>query len=576
MCGIYGITASDQHFINDYMHMCKHRGPDGGSKIEIVSKTGHSVTLGHNLLSIMAEPSKSQQPWRTPKGNTLIYNGEIFNYFELKEKYPKFRDTTGCDTELLAWGLDTFGLKFIDELDSMHGFAYYEPDKNLLTISRDHAGIKPLYYAEIKEGLVFGSELKGMLDKVPGSRTLDKLAASILSRTGTNPLRNTLFTNIRKVLPGETIVYDIVSGSLDYAKRIYIKPNADQDYSKNDLKKMFTDTVRHSAIGIRKIGVFLSGGLDSSIIAYELNKIHETVNTFTNRFTPEVTADEDYNSDSKIAGKFAKEQNFNHHDVLVSPEEYLRAWDDSIYYMEQPNYNPSNSVYCYTNKVLADNDIVITMAGDMGDELFGGYPKYFNLYNSKDKPTSWKELLELWMQRIRKGSYPMTEDPIDDDILVDELAKCYGEELWNSADPTASYMALDCVTQVPEQFFVRNDSYGMAYSMEGRFPLASKKFMQYCLNIKSEHKFQGNDMKSLIKKTYSKELPAYLLYKEKTGWTVPIGYWLMDGINKKLNEVYDKAIGKDRLKLVGRSQKIGKRLLPEWQVKNWKQKYKIK
>lgn len=244
--------------------------------------------------------------------------------------------------------------------------------------------------------------------------------------------------------------------------------------------------------------------------------------------------------------------------------------------MEQPNYNPSNPIYCYTNKVLADNDIVVTMAGDMGDELFGGYPKYLNLYHSTKKPGTWKDLLLLWMQRIKKGSYRITNDPVGDEILVNELEKCYGEDLWNPKDPTASYMALDCVTQVPEQFLIRNDSYGMSYSMEGRFPLASKQFMQYCLNIKSEYKFQGNDMKSLIKKSYSEELPEYLLYKQKTGWTVPIGYWLIDEVDDKLNEVYDKAIGKDKLKLVRRSQKTGKSLLPEWQVKNWKEIYKIK
>jgi asparagine synthase (glutamine-hydrolysing) len=526
----------------------------------------------------MTHPQLSIQPWKTPKGNTLVYNGEIFNYHELKETYKGkgFAGITGCDTELLAWGLDEFGLDFLDKLDSMHGFAYYDRRKQTLSLSRDHAGIKPLYYAHVKQGLVFGSEIKGMLDIVPNARTLDHLACSMLTRAGTNPLRNTLFTNIKKVLPGETLTYDIKKQSLDLSKRIYIKPNADQDYSKNDFKKMFADTVKRSAIGIRKIGVFLSGGLDSSIIAYELNKITDTVHSFTNRFAPEVGADEDYNSDSKIASKFAKEQKFNHHDVLVSPAEYLSAWHDSIYYMEQPNYNPSNPIYCYTNKVLADNDIVVTMAGDMGDELFGGYPKYLNLYHSTKKPATWKDLLLLWMQRIKKGSYPITNDPVDDEILVNELEKCYGEDLWNPGDPTASYMALDCVAQVPEQFLIRNDSYGMSYSMEGRFPLASKQFMQYCLNIKSEYKFQGNDMKSLIKKSYSKELPEYLLHKQKTGWTVPIGYWLIDEVDDKLNEVYDKAIGKDKLKLVRRSQKTGKSLLPEWQVKNWKEIYKIK
>lgn len=575
MCGIYGITAHDPEFIQQYIKTCSHRGPDAS---KVWWDPEHQMTLGHNLLSIMAHPQLSIQPWKTPKGNTLVYNGEIFNYHELKETYKGkgFAGITGCDTELLAWGLDEFGLDFLDKLDSMHGFAYYDKRKQTLCLSRDHAGIKPLYYAHVKQGLVFGSEIKGMLDIVPNARTLDHLACSMLTRAGTNPLRNTLFTNIKKVLPGETLTYDIKKKSLDFSKRIYIKPNADQDYSKNEFKKMFADTVRRSAIGRRKIGVFLSGGLDSSIIAYELNKITDTVHSFTNRFAPEVGADEDYNSDSKIASKFAKEQKFNHHDVLVSPAEYLSAWDDSIYYMEQPNYNPSNPIYCYTNKVLADNDIVVTMAGDMGDELFGGYPKYLNLYHSTKKPATWKDLLLLWMQRIKKGSYPITNDPVDDEILVNELEKCYGEDLWNPGDPTASYMALDCVAQVPEQFLIRNDSYGMSYSMEGRFPLASKQFMQYCLNIKSEYKFQGNDMKSLIKKSYSKELPEYLLHKQKTGWTVPIGYWLIDEVDDKLNEVYDKAIGKDKLKLVRRSQKTGKSLLPEWQVKNWKEIYKIK
>jgi asparagine synthase (glutamine-hydrolysing) len=206
MCGIYGITDHDPEFIHNYIGICKHRGPDGSS-----IWYNEKVTLGHNLLSIMGEPGNTTQPWTTPKGNKLVYNGEIFNYYKLKEKHKNFTDTSGCDTELLAWGLDKFGLSFIDEIDSMHGFAYYEIDKNTVTLSRDHAGIKPVYYAEIKEGLVFGSEIKGMLDKVPNSRTMDNLAVSFMARTGINALRNTFFTGIKKLLAGETIVYDITN-----------------------------------------------------------------------------------------------------------------------------------------------------------------------------------------------------------------------------------------------------------------------------------------------------------------------------------------------------------------------------
>ena len=572
MCGIYGITDNDPEFIKDYIETCKHRGPDGSGVW-----TSDDITLGHNLLSIMAEPDQSRQPWKTPKGNILVYNGEIFNYKELIGKYKNFVNSTGCDTELLAWGLDEYGISFIDEIDSMHGFAYYEIERNTVTLSRDHAGIKPLFYAKIDKGLVFASEVKGMLDKVPNSRTLDNLACSMISRVGTNPLRNTLYSNIKKVLPGETIVYDIKNNTIEYAKRIYIKPNANNDYSTNELKEMFANAVKQCAIGKRKIGVFLSGGLDSSVVAYELQKHTNSANTFTNRISPEIHADEDYNSDSKAAKKFASDQKFNHHDVVVSPAEYLSAWEDSIWYMEQPNYNPSNPMYCYTNKYLADNDIVITLAGDMGDELLGGYSKYSDLFNSEriTKPTSWRQLLRLWLERIKKGSFKLTEQPVDDNTLLDELENCYSDELWNPQDPTASYMALDCVTQVPESFFTRNDYYGMAYSMEGRFPLASKKFMQYCLDIKSKHKFKGGT-KSLVKEAYKKFLPEYIINKEKTGWTVPIGFWLMDNVDGNLTKKYDQAIGIQRLKTQGRSQKIGKRLIPEWQVKNWKEKYQIK
>ena len=355
-----------------------------------------------------------------------------------------------------------------------------------------------------------------------------------------------------------------------------MKPNANKDFSKNELKEMFAKAVRRCSIGKRKIGVFLSGGLDSTIVAYELKNIKNTVYSFTNKMVPETEAPENYNSDSEMAKRFATEHEFNHHDVVMSPKEYLSAWDDSIWYQEQPIYNPSNAMYCYTNKYLADHEIVVTLAGDMGDELFGGYPKYFKLYHSKKQPTTWRELLELWMQRIRKGNYPLTETPEEDEVLLDELEKCYGDELWNPNDPTASYMALDCVAQVPDCFLARNDNYGMAYSMEGRFPLASKEFMQYCLDIKTKHKFKGGTTKTLVKEAYRKFLPDYIIYKKKTGWTVPIGYWIMDNVDKDLSDVYDKAIGADRLTLVGRSQKIGKRLIPEWQIKSWKEKYRIK
>ena len=517
MCGIYGITARDPEFINQYIDKCKHRGPDGQSVWH-----DDTVTLGHNLLSIMADPSVSKQPWRTPKGNILTYNGEIFNYYELKERYKNFKDTTGCDTELLAWGLDTYGLNFIDEIDSMHGFAYYDINKKEIILSRDHAGIKPVYYAETKEGLVFGSEIKGLLDKVPGSRKLDELAVGCMSTTGINPLRNTFFTGIKKLLAGETIVYDITNKRIKQTKRVFIKPTSTKmSFDANEFRQMAHKTVEMCSIGKRKIGVFLSGGLDSSLVAYELNNIFSTTNTFTNRMEPNVIrTGEDHNEDAKCALILANKNKFKHTEVIITPDIIKSYWDDSIYYIEQPVYSPNLAMYCYTNKVLHDNGIVVTMAGDMGDEILGGYPLYWKL--KKENFTSWTDIIDRWINRLKR--------PIkvyDKITLRNELIKCYPEDLWNPNDPVGSYMALDCVAQVPEEFFSRNDKYGMAYGMEGRFPLATKTFMQYCMDIHSNEKVGKEkwETKLLTKIAYNTKLPPEIINKMKTGWTVPLREW---------------------------------------------------
>ena len=542
MCGIYGITGQDPEFVHKFIEVCKHRGPDGQRVW-----WDETVTLGHNLLSIMANPDLSRQPWKTPKGNILIYNGEIFNYYELKKKYKGkgFAGITGCDTELLAWGLDEFGLDFLDEIDSMHGFAYYDISKKQIFLSRDHAGVKPLYYALISQGLVFGSEIKGLFDKVPGSRKLDELAVGCMSTTGINPLRNTFFTGIKKLLAGETIVYDIEDKKIIETKRVFIKPNSNKKFDPEEFRTIAKKSIHMASIGRRKIGVFLSGGLDSSVVAYELKKVIGEANTFTNRMVPNYIhpKDGDHNEDADCAEVLARDNNFNHTEVTITPEIVKQYWNDSIYYMEQPVYSPSLAMYCYTNKALHDNGIVVTMAGDMGDEVLGGYPKYWKL--RKEQLNSWTDVIDKWINRIKR--------PIkvyDKLKLREELLKCYPDDLWNPKDPIGSYMALDCVAQVPEEFFMRNDKYGMAYSMEGRFPLATKTFMQYCMNIHSNEKIgkDKGDTKLLTKIAYKGILPDAIINKMKTGWTTPLQHWW---------------------------NKSGKANIPSMILQDWKKIYKV-
>ena len=584
MCGIYGITDHDPTFIHNYIQKCKHRGPDGE---KVWWDPDKKITLGHNLLSIMSDPKLSIQPWKTPAGNVLVYNGEIFNYYELKNKYKAegFIGISGTDTDLLAWGLDKYGLKFIEEIDSMHGFAYYKVKEQELWLSRDHAGIKPLFYAEIKEGLVFGSELKGMFEKVPGCKKLDNLAVNFMGRTGINALRNTFYTGIKKMLAGETIIYDIQHKKIKQSHRIHIKPNSTKSFNEEEFRHMANKTVDMCSIGRRKIGVFLSGGLDSSLVAYELKKIKGEVNTFTNKMNPNVVVDEDYNSDANCAKILADQNKFNHTEIQITPDNFVQSWDDSIYYMEQPIYNPSMSMYCYTNKVLSQNEIIVTMAGDMGDEILGGYPKYWKMRNNvwlakQGLPNglrTWEDVLKLWIRRIKRPLM-LTENKIDDNELLTEFSKCYPDDLWNPSDPIGSHMALDCVAQVPEEMFNRNDKYGMAYSMEGRFPLATKTFMNYCMSMHTNIKIgkDKDDTKILTKKAYKNILPNAIINKMKTGWTVPVGHWLTRNMNKNLQEFYkDRMKEKHGLNSIKASQKAGKALIPAWIFKDWMLKYNM-
>ena len=569
MCGIYGITAKDEAFIENYITTCSHRGPDGQG-----IWSDNSVTLGHNLLAITETNTQSQQPWKTPKGNMLIYNGEIFNYFELLDKYPNFVPKTTCDTELLAWGLDEHGINFVQQLDSMHAFAYYVIADKKIYLSRDHAGIKPLHYAEISEGIVFGSEIKGMLDKVPNARKVDPMALSCFSMSGVNVTRNTFFSNIKKVLAGETLVYNLANKTLTSHSRETIFPNASESVDLEEFRSQMHDTVKMCAIGKRQIGVFLSGGIDSTMVAYELNKVQSPAWTFTNWINPKPKADEDFNSDHMAAGVLAKDNSFNHTTVEITPEIYHAYWQDAAYQIEQPVYSSNLPMYSYMNKFLSERGVVVTMAGDMGDELFGGYPKYYRI----NKKLNHRQTVELWMQRIKR---PMNlpDATIKMPDVVDELmSTVFTANIFNSQDALASYMAMDQIGLCPEEFFNRNDRYGMAYSMEGRFPLATKKFMTYCNNIRTDIKMQGNEYKtkSLPRDAYRGHMSNAVINKEKTGWTAPALFWRKQNMDKKLMETrYNDMFNKQTHNIQGLQQNA-KSMIPGMITNVWATKYNMR
>ncbi len=574
MCGIYGITENNKTLIKYIINKCSHRGPDGFD----IYNDNH-ITLGHNLLSITSNPIEGKQPWVSERGNILIYNGEIFNYNELIKKFKNtFLPKTTCDTELLSWLLDNYSYEDVisNFIDSMHSFVFYNKKQKEIILSRDHIGIKPLYFASTKSGIIFSSEIKGLLDTVNNSNKIERLAFACTSMLGVNVLRQTVFKNIYKVLPGETLIYDLEKKSITRKFTTYIKPSSNNVLDEEEFREKTSIAIKNSTLGRRKFGIFLSGGIDSSIVAYELNNFISPLTTFTNIMYPnEIINGEDHNSDATIAKKYSSKLKFNHHEVKITPEIISEHWDDTIRCIEEPRYNWNLPMYYYTNKVLSDNNIVVTMSGDIGDEIYGGYPHYYKMMNMENKPKTWKDFIRLWM---RKFAAPINLNiSFNYDDLQDLLIQALPESLWNPEDIVNTAMALDCITVVSEDFLSRNDRFGMKFSMEGRFPLASKKYMQYCLSINSKFKFGNhiNDNKQPVKKSYKNIVPDYILSKNKTGWSVPITEWLYKSEILKAN--YSKTISKDdgisSLIASNNYHNNPKRQIITWMMRSWSQQF---
>ena len=520
MCGIVGCTSNNVDYVQRNLQKIKHRGPDAD---DVWHDDG--VTLGHCLLAITDNVKSGLQPYTTPKGNRLVYNGEIFNYDDIKQKYD-MQLTTTCDTEMLAWGLDQQGWQFVNQLDSMHGLVYYDVEQQKLYLSRDHAGIKPLYYTQHRGVLYFASEIRALREAQPHSNQLDEWAISTWSHMGINFTNHTFFRNIHSVAPGETMVYDLHTRQLSRCQRWLPQCTNTTRYRADEFRQHLHDSCRMVSRGQRKLGMFLSGGMDSSTIAYEMQKIVPHIEAYTNRIDPQPPHSKDFNSDHRCAEEMAKKYQIPHHTITATPHTWLQYLKRSITALEQPAYNTSYPMYMQTNHHMARNGVIVTIAGDMGDELLTGYPKYMDvLKHFGDRIPTWREVVDHWSRKIMKP--PALPVPHTHDEVVDYLIDTqFPETLYNPEDVLGSHMLLDQIGLCNSDYFLRNDRYGAWYGMEGRFPIATRLFMNYCNSMDSRHKYDHIGRQKIMSKiAYGELLPRNIITKFKSGWTAPYPGW---------------------------------------------------
>jgi len=516
MCGIYGITAKDPLLATEMMDRCSHRGPDGSDLYY-----DNHITLAHNLLAITADPKDSTQPWRTPQGRVLVYNGEIFNYKELLERYRhQFTPKTTCDTELLAWGLDAYGIEFVDQIDSQHAFALWDPVSKELFLSRDHAGIKPLYYAVLPDKIAFASELRALTPLLP-TKELDPLSTSTYAYTGLNVTSHGFLRGTHKVMAGETL--RIHKGTVELHHTDLIQGTEDQPFDPEEFVDIMRTATHEQCRGQRDLGVFLSGGLDSSIVALHASELHPGIRTFTTRIEPCPPDKEDYNSDADCAKQLAELWQTTHTEVIHTPRHYLEYFERACGVIEEPLYNPSLPMYMQANEAQHLMGTTVTLAGDTGDELCYGYPAYQKI--KKMQFNSYRDVILQWTRRLSKP--PQIKPTMSRDSVVDYLAMTTFKDCRVNSN-IGAYMRMDQRGVCAEDYFRRNDRLAMCYGMEGRFPWASKRAMRYCMNLDMHTKTRG-DLKHLVKTAYADLLPSYITTKPKTGWTSPLQQWRQQG-----------------------------------------------
>lgn len=511
MCGIHGFAWKDAGSqMAGMLSATGHRGPDGTG-----SWTDNKVTLGHNMLAITEHRDRAAQPW-TIAHKVLVFNGEVYNYRDLRKGLThQFR--TDCDTEVLAAGLHEQGLDFLRRVDGMFALAWYDPYLGHLTLARDTNGAKPLYAGFLNDRPAFSSEIRGLLS-LGFDRVVDKYAFKHYYQAGlvTGPL--TLFRGIYRLVPGQVLTYDLFNkDNTTFSLQKAVTPFEGKPHEIGDmLRAKLRQAVKLTLGGRRKVGMFLSGGIDSASMYHEAQGLSADVDTFTSRF--DVPHDRcRHNEDADRA--LALTQGRRHFESHVTQESWVADFAAAVTAMEEPRQGRSHPAYMACNRLMSERGCVVTLSGDGGDELLCGYKHH--------GPHPYRHRLAAIRPHRQLNNPDLTLNQYQQDAYLDRWLPVEGL----TGDLVNDFMYAECMTVLAEDFLMRNDKLGMAFGMEGRFPMLCTAFRDFCRSIPGELKtgtgMWATNNKILLRDAYRKRLPDNIVDKPKTGWRAPTDEWII-------------------------------------------------
>jgi asparagine synthase (glutamine-hydrolysing) len=572
MCGIAGFISQENDAdvagrearLDEMCRVITHRGPDEQGTV-----VRGRAALGMRRLSII-DLKSGQQPIYDCTGNlAIVFNGEIYNYQELKKDLQArgHRFRTNSDTETIVHLYEEFGPDCLRHLRGMFAFAIYDFAAETLFLARDRVGKKPLFFSKTRQGnFVFGSELKSLIVHGEISREIDLAALDAYLTFGYVPEEFSIFRGVFKLQPGSYLIYK--NGEFkterywDFSYGESSEAKTEEEYIA-ELREKLREAVRLRLISEVPLGAFLSGGVDSSAVVAMMTAILDRpVKTFSIGFN------EDSFNELKYARLAAKHFGTEHHEFIVTPE-LVEAVDDLVRHFDEP-FADSSALPTYMVSKMARRFVTVVLSGDGGDELFAGYTRYVT-----DKKRGRMEKLPRFVRQgiVRKISEKMphaakgknylfnasldaVERYIDSISHFGELKKSSlyaadflkdlngeigsGAALYrrlagsvsDAADPVERLLYLDSRTYLPSDILTKVDRMSMANSLEARVPLLDHELIEFVQRIPADFKLRGLETKYIFKKALEGIVPGEILYREKQGFGVPIAEW----INLQLKE----------------------------------------
>lgn len=559
ICGIFSLSGKpvDKDLLNKMAAIMAHRGPDG---------EGHyisdSVGLGHRRLSIIDLAGGAQPISNEDDTLHIVFNGEIYNFIELREelegKGHLFR--TRSDTEVIIHGYEEWGNDCVNRFNGIFAFALWNSKNKSLFLTRDHLGVKPLYYIRLKDKLLFASEIKSLLQDKDVAREVDIKSLGELFTFRYVPSPNTLFKEIKKLPPGYWMVCS--ANNIQINKYWNWRPritDAPQEHALIETYQgMLEDAIRLQMRSDVPVGLFLSSGIDSAaILAIMSRYVSMPIYTFTIGFEGGEKTNE-----TDDARQMAARYGANHTEMIVGPKDYENYYDRYLWDIEEPVGNETAAAFYFVSKIASEK-VKVALTGQGADEPWAGYQRHLgaklsSLYSRLPHSLTEYANKVVYMlprnERLKRGVTALHEP----DRLT-RFAKIYSfysaemkgklfqnwvkQEIFLNGyeakealrhlyadvphlDPLAQILYIDTRANLPDDLLMVNDKTSMANSIEARVPFLDYRLVEFIETIPSNLKLKRFRGKYLHKKAVEKWLPQKIINRKKKGFDNPINVWL--------------------------------------------------